>query len=600
MGKVWKELTQVKKLISLVLALCLLATTLVMPALAAGFTAGAYTAAGNGVGGDVIVEVVFDADKIVSVTVIAHSETPGLSDPAIANVPAAIVAQQSLAVDTVSGATITSQAILDAVADCVKQAGGDPAALTAAPATEEVVKEAKEMTADVVVVGAGMAGMTAALAAQEQGAKVILIDKMAVTGGTTNLAGGILVCVDSELFEDDQMPADNMDSLLAYWDTHMAYSGVESGYPDRDRLVDVLSNTGKTVDWLVANGIEFSGEPYAASATYPMALANGGGAGLIKMLEKCVTSRGVELITECKATKLVTDNGAVVGVIAETKDAVITFKADSVVLCTGGISQNQELVAKYSPKLARAGLIPTSAVSHTGDGFLMALEVGAGTFDVFATPLFTTTFDPALKDATGLNIMTQLGVNANGVRFANEAAAAGWDMMDYTASDMIQDGNAPFWYVFDSSDPAVAAVLEAGAADGVVAKGNTAAELAVGMHVYANNFVKTFDAYNAAAAVGNDAEFGKPAMFLKELSVAPFYAVKVYPTTFGSSGGVTTTADGRVTTQDGTVIAGLYAAGEMSNRYFYNENYILAASLGLYSTMGRRAGTAAAQDALLK
>lgn len=590
-----------KKLISLVLSLCLLATMLVVPAMAETFTAGTYTATVKGNNGDLTVEVVLEADKIVSVTVVSHVETAGLADPALTNIPAAIVEQQSLAVDTVSGATVTSNAILAAVADCVTQAGGDPAALTAVAATEEVAKAETEMTADVVVVGAGMAGLTAALAAKEAGADVILIDKMAAIGGTTNLAGGILVCIDSELFEDDQMPVDNMESILAYWDAHMAQSGVDSGYPDKERLTDVLADTGKTVDWLVANGIEFDGAPYAASSTYPMALANGGGAGLIKMLEAVTTAKGVNLITECKATKLVTDEtGAVVGVVAETADSVITFKADSVVMCTGGISQNQELVAKYSPKLTRAGLIPTSAVSHTGEGFLMALEVGAGTFDVFATPLFTTTFDPALKDATGLTLYAQLGVNANGVRFGNEAASAGWDVMDYTPSDMIQDGNAPFWYVYDSSDAAIAAVLEAGAADGVVAKGNTAAELALGMHVYTGNFVKAFDAYNAAAAAGEDAEFGKPAMFLKALETAPFYAVKVYPTTFGSAGGVTTTAEGRVTTQNGDVIPGLYAAGEMSNRYFYNENYILAASLGLYSTMGRRAGEAAAQDALAK
>ncbi len=590
-----------KKLISLVLTLCLLATVLVVPAMAAGFTAGTYTASAKGMNGDVTVEVVFEADKIVFVAVTAHNETPSLSDPAVANVPAAIVEQQSLAVDTVAGATITSNAILAAVTECVKLAGGDPAALTGVAATEEVVKEAKEMTADVVVVGAGMAGMAAALAANEQGAKVILIDKMAVTGGTTNLAGGILVCIDSELFEPVQMPADSMEAITAYWKLHMAQSGVESGYPDWDRLEGVLADTGKTVDWFVSNGIEFGATPFPMSATYPMALANGGGAGLIKMLEACVVSKGVELITECKATELVTDEtGAVVGVIAETKDAVITFKADSVVMCTGGISQNEELVEKYSPKLTRAGLIPTSAVSHTGEGFLMALEVGAGTFDTFATPLYTTTFDPALKDAANLTILAQLGVNANGDRFANEAAGAGWDTMDYTPSNMIQDGNAPFWYVYDSSDPAIAAVLEAGVADGVVAKGNTAAELALGMHVYTKNFVNAFETYNAAAEAGVDAEFGKDAAFLKALNVAPFYAVKVYPTTFGSAGGVTTTAEGRVTTQDGTVIPGLYAAGEMSNRYFYNENYILAASLGLYSTMGRRAGEAAAQDALAK
>jgi len=590
-----------KKLVSVLLTLCLLSTMLVIPAMAAGFTAGTYTAAAKGMNGDVTVEVVFEADMIVSVVVTSHSETPGLSDPAIANVPAAIVEQQSLAVDTVAGATVTSKAILAAVEECVKLAGGDPAALTGVAAAEEAAKEAKEMTADVVVVGAGMAGMSAALAAKEAGADVILIDKMAVTGGTTNLAGGILVCIDSELFEPVQMEADSMEAITAYWELHMAQSGVESGYPDWDRLTDVLADTGKTVDWFVANGIEFGETPFPMSSTYPMALANGGGSGLIKMLENCVVSKGVQLITECKATELVTDEtGAVVGVIAETKDAVITFKADSVVMCTGGISQNEELVEKYSPKLTRAGLIPTSAVSHTGEGFLMALEVGAGTFDVFATPLYTTTFDPALKDATGLSILGQLGVNANGDRFANEAAGVGWDTMDYTPSDMIQDGNAPFWYVYDSSDPAIAAVLEAGVADGVVAKGNTAAELALGMHVYTKNFVNAFETYNAAAEAGVDAEFGKDAAFLKALNVAPFYAVKVYPTTFGSAGGVTTTEDGRVTTQDGTVIPGLYAAGEMSNRYFYNENYILAASLGLYSTMGRRAGDAAAQDALAK
>lgn len=590
-----------KKLVSLVLSVCLLATMLAVPAMAATFTAGTYTATAKGNNGDVTVEVTFEADKIASVMVIAHSETAGLSDPAISGVPAAIVEKQSLAVDTVSGATVTSKAILAAVEDCVKQAGGDPAALTGAADTADVAKEEKEMTADVVVVGAGMAGMTAALAAQESGAKVILIDKMAAVGGTTNLAGGLLVCVDSTLFDDDAMAADSMESVMAFWDTHMAQSGVDSGYPDKERLADVLSDTGSTVDWLVANGIEFADAPYVGSPSYPVAAANGGGAGLITMLEKCVVSKGVELITECKATELVTDeSGAVVGVVAETSDAVITFKADSVVLCTGGISQNEELVAKYSPKLARAGLVPTSAVSHTGDGFLMALEVGAGTFDVFSTPLCSTVVDPALEGGSALMIYAQLGVNANGVRFANEAAATGWDVLDYTASDMIQDGNAPFWYVFDSSDEAAAAILEAGVAAGVVAKGETAAELALNMHVYTNTFVSTFEKYNAAAAAGVDEEYGKNAMFLKELNAAPYYAVKVYPTTFGSAGGVTTTADGRVTTQDGTVISGLYAAGEMSNRYFYNENYILAASLGLYSTMGRRAGAAAAQDALAK
>ena len=120
------------------------------------------------------------------------------------------------------------------------------------------------------------------------------------------------------------------------------------------------------------------------------------------------------------------------------------------------------------------------------------------------------------------------------------------------------------------------------------------------MHVYTANLKASCEAYAAAVAAGEDTQFSKPAAFLAPIEKAPFYAVKFYPTTFGSAGGVTTTEDGRVTRQDGTVIPGLYAAGEMSNRYFYNENYILAASLGLYSTMGRRAGAAAPQDAAQK
>ena len=585
-----------KKLVSLMLAVMMLAT-LFVPAMADASANGA--GAGKNGEGSIEVAVTFaDDGAIKAVEVAKNGDDAGISDPAVNTLPGKIVEANSIAVDTVAGATLTSNGILAAVEAAIAAAGFDPANYKAAPEAKEADKAAETQDVEVLVVGAGIAGYAAAVAAREAGAQVTLIDKMPLVGGTTNLAGGILVCIGSELFKDNRLESDSLEAVLAYWKAHMAVSGVDSGYPDWDRLERVLADTGKTVDWLVSNNIEFGAEPYAGSATYPMALANGGGAGLIQMLAKQADSMGITLITECKATALITDDaGAVVGVKAETADKEITFNAKSVVLATGGISQNEELVAKYSPKLHRAGLVPTSAVSHTGDGFLMALAVGAGTFDVFATPLFGTTFDPALADSTGLTIYAQLGVNANGLRFGNEAASAGWDVMDYTASDMIQDANAPFWYIYDSTDEAIAATLEAGAAQGVVAKGETLEELAREMHVYTAVLKGTYDSYQAAVQAGVDNEFNKPAAFLKDLSKAPFYAVKVYPTTFGSAGGVTTTEDGRVTRQDGTVIPGLYAAGEMSNRYFYNENYILAASLALYSTMGRRAGTAAAADA---
>lgn len=589
-----------KKVLCWLLSVCLMATMIVMPA----FADETFTGAGAGKNGEGSIEVAVtlnDAGEITAVEVTKNGDDAGISDPAVEQLPAAIAAASSLAVDAVSGATLTSSGILAAVEAALVSAGKDPAdykQVTEAAAVEKT--EVTEST-DVLVMGAGIAGLTAALSAKENGANVVIIDKMAAPGGTTNFAGGILVCVDSELFAQNRLESDNMESVMAYWHGKMDASGVESGYPDWERLEATVADTGSTVDWLVDNGIEFDATPYAASSSYPMALANGGGAGLIQMLVKTCEEKGIELRLNTKGTSLVTDEtGAVIGAVAETEDSIITFNAKSVILATGGISQNEELVAKYSPKLHRAGLIPTSAVSHTGDGFLMALEAGAGTFDVFATPLFGTMVDPALSaltDTSALAIYAQLGVNANGDRFGNEAASAGWDTMDLTASDMIQDGNAPFWYVFDSSNEAAVAALEAGVPSGIVAKGDTVEELALNMHVYTQNFTAAYEQYAAAVAAGKDDAFGKDAAFLAPIEKAPFYAVKVYPTTFGSAGGVTTTDQGRVTRQDGTVIPGLYAAGEMSNRYFYNENYILAASLGMYSTMGRRAGAAAAADA---
>ncbi|MBQ8093580.1 MAG: FAD-dependent oxidoreductase [Clostridia bacterium] len=587
-----------KKILSIVLSVCIL-IVLASTAFAAD---GVFTGEGRGHGETPIkVEVTVEGGAITAVKIVEHAETAGIGDPALERIPEAIVSAQSLAVDTIASATESSNGILAAVEAACEAAGLDVAALSSKTEGEAPVEKAHtEQSTDVLVIGGGISGFAAALSAKENGADVLIIDKSAAVGGTTNLAGGILVSVNSELFKDNRLESDSLESVLNYWHERQAESGVDSGYPDWTRLEGILADTGKTVDWLVANDIRFDAAPYAASTAYPMALADGAGAGLIQMMLASAEAKGITVLTETKATELITDaEGSVVGAKAETADAEITFNAKAVILCTGGISHNEELVEKYSPKLHRAGLIPTSAASHTGDGFLMALEVGAGTFDVFATPLFGTMVDPklgALTDTSAISILSQLGVNANGNRFANEAAAAGWDVYDRTASDMIQDGNAPFWYIFDASDEAAVAQLEAGVADGIVAKGETVAELALNMHVYTANLEKAFEAYNAAAAAGEDAEFGKPAMFLKAIEKAPFYAVKVYPTTFGSAGGVTTTEDGRVTRQDGTVIPGLYAAGEMSNRYFYNENYILAASLGLYSTMGRRAGAAAAAD----
>lgn len=578
-----------KKILTLALAACML--------LGAAASAETYTASAKGLNGDVTVSVSVEDGAVTTIDVTESAETAGLGDVAMEKIIEKIIAGQTLAVDSIAGATFSSKAVLTAVEACLVQAGLDVDAMKTAAETAEIEKTAETKDTDVLVVGGGISGLAAAMTAADAGAKVILIDKMPAVGGTTAISGGFLISLGSELYKTDAYEHDNLADFKVYWQERMAYSGAESGYPDWDRLESVLADTGKTVDYLAENGITWGEHVFTGFGPYPVASNTARGAGLIAQMLSAAEAKGVTVMTECKAESLIVNGGKVVGAMAQTADKVITFNAKSTVLCTGGISRNEELVAQYSPKVAAAGTVPTSAVSNTGDGFLLALEAGAGTFDTFATAICATTVDPALSAVTDASVLTtaaQLGINAKGERFASESPK----YTDALGSDMIQNQNAPYWYIYDATNADITAVLEAGAQAGVVAKGETIEALAAAMGVDSAALSATYAQYMDYVTAGTDEQFAKSADLLVALDQAPFYAVKFYPTTFGSVGGIMTTEEGRVQRQNGTVLEGLYAAGEMSNRYYYNENYILAASLGLYSTMGCRAGNAAAADAL--
>lgn len=581
----------------LALAMCLTACTPKSdPEETGRFKAGTYTAEAQGMNGAVKVEVVFTSDKIETVTVTDHSETAGISDPAIERIPAAITDHQSLGVDTVAGATITSKAILAAVEDCATQAGADIEALKQPVAGNDEAKTEEARTADMVIVGSGISGLAAAISAAESGVeKVVVLEKMATTGGTTAIAGGYLICVESQLYKDSDFD-DSLDTFLKYWDERMSYSGQTSGYPDMDRAKAVFAQTGASVDWLVSHGVSFGEAPFTFFGPYPAAAHPNGGRGLVDDMVAAAQKLGVEIITECTAKELTTDSaGAVTGLVAETADKVITYTAPAVVLATGGSSGSEEITAKYSPKVTKAGTISTAAAGCVGDGLLMAQAVGADTFDNFFTSIWATAVDPAFSAAApdaALTTDAQLGVNAKGERFASESAK----YVDSLGSDMIQDGNAPFWYIYDSANADTAAALELGVTAGAVVKADTVEDLAAGMKVDAAALKATYDHYMEQVKAGADADYGKAAENLVALETAPFYAVKFYPTTFGSQGGVLTDTDGRVLNTSGSPIAGLYATGADSNRYYYNENYVLAASLGIYATTGRATGSAVAAD----
>lgn len=575
-----------KKILSLILCLALLLPSSF--SLAAGYTAGAYTATVPARNGDLTVEVTFDESTIVSVAVTAHQETAGIADPAIQLIPERIVAGQTLAVDSVAGATITADAIVAAVTECVAQAGGDAEALKTASSAEAAAVENRET--QVLVVGAGIAGLMAAHTAADAGAEVILIDKMPITGGTTRISGGYIISTGSDFTAEGAI--NTTEDMLVYWKS-IADQCRDTGYPDYDRVASIFNGNNENIHYLKEIGVPLGDQAFAGA--YALMHSEGNGVGFVDAMEKSAREKGIEIILECEATSLITEGDAVVGAVVNMNGQPFEIRAKSVVLATGGYSQNPELVARFAPELL--GTIPTASVSNTGDGILMAEAVGADVFENgwFSICPMQTAMDYYLQGGAALTTNNQLGVNIKGERYAAEMDMAYSYELTYKT---ILDGVDPHFFLYDSANADLIPVLEAGLASGEVVKADTIEELAEQAGIDAAALKSTFDSYNAMCEASEDTQFGKPAANLVKLAQAPYYAVKFYPASWGSMGGVKTDLEtAAVLREDGTAIAGLYAAGEMSNRDFYNEVYYGAASLTVYSNMGRRAGIAAAEYA---
>ena len=385
------------------------------------YTPGTYTGTAAGKNGDVKVEVTFSANAIDSVKVVEHSETAGISDGAIENIPTAIVENQSLAVDTVSGATITSDAILKAVADAVAQAGGDVEALknAAAPAGE---KEAKELSADVIVVGGGGAGMAAATRLAQLGKSVILVEKSGFLGGAISVSGGNQVVMGSQLQIDNGVADDSVESMVADFEANGANKN------NKEILTLFAENVGATTDWLVAScGITFEeGLHQLGEYSHNRELAyTGGGAGFAEAMRKAVEEAGVQVLLNTKAESLIADNGTVTGVKAASSDADYTLTAGDVVLATGGYGANKDMLTDEMKSALYYG-----PASSTGEGIQMAQAVGAQTANMEYGKRYPNGIEVSegmAKSTIAGNIvgwtMSAILVNKDGNRVVNEKAS---------------------------------------------------------------------------------------------------------------------------------------------------------------------------------
>ena len=617
-----------KRLLAMLIALTL--AVFGFGALAEGAADGAYTAAGEGKDGPVVVETTFEGGRIVSVVVTEQNETPEIAALPLEQIPAAIVEANAYDVDSVTGATVTSDAIKVAVADAIRQAGGNLSDYEKGEA-EQAEAQVVSMEADVVVVGAGAAGVTAALAAQQNGAKTVLLEKAASVGGVSIIAGGPMG-IDSK----DQQEA-GVAGTFTIQDVWRAWMDYNCWLCDGTLFYNLFENSGDTVDWLEENGMEFNfmGNEQAAHAdgfpTYHIYADQENKYGYYQTLVERFTEAGGELYLQTAGYELQAENDAITGIKARRADGtVLDIACKAVCLCTGGFAANEEAVTNE----VGFHLEEFSTGTQTGDGAAMSQAIGAGKGKTIQQLHGITSFSGIRtgsgedKIAMAMYIPNCIWVSVRGSRFCPEdlnydtalASNSTFAQGEYfyavisreMAENLEKEGASfygidttvnyeptiPLFTLDNSAWTGFIDALEDGCEKGIVFKGDTAEQLAESMGIDAENLKATIAQYNADCEAGQDRILGKDARYLTSLGEGGYYAVKARPMSLGAIGGVLVNSNLQVIKQDGTVIKGLYAAGA-DVAEFYNNSYPLieGVTLGAAFNGGRMIGTASAEYA---
>lgn len=572
---------------SLAMLMTLLFVLLGTTAWAQSYTAGVYTAQANGNNGPVTVEVEVSDAEILSVKVTEHAETAGLSDTPIERIPAKIVEGQTLAVDTVSGATNTSNAILKAAEDALAQAGADIEALKAVQEKDETAGETAERHVQALVIGAGGSGLAAAITLQEQGIETLVVDKMANAGGATALTGALINGGCSK----QQAERGVTDDVQTMFMDAMVYGSFQN---DARMTWLMVNNTGDSVDWLHDTvGVEFEEainhfpEHTNDRAFYPKGKLPG---YLTGTMEQHYLSNGGELLLETRAQHLLTEDGRVIGASCSTADGTLNIYADVTLLATGGYGASVAL-----RPADQMGTLFYGASSSTGDGIIMAEEVGAMTHYMqylksypqgIEKPLDGgnitadgTTFrsnayiSPLASQAVTLNDGA-IYVNVEGERCMNEnmdfvsikkVTQKQTDMTVYLVMD--QKGYDNWMGMMEVSagltPEIVAPWLDADDGKPVFRKGATVEEAAAKAGIDAEKLSATVAHFNEMVASGKDDDFGRAEMSVGLDSDGPIYIVEQRLRMATSLGGLKTSTSFEVYDENEQAIDGLYACGEV-------------------------------------
>lgn len=582
--------------VAMLLSVCLCATAL-------AYTPGTYTASAQGNNGPVTVTVTFDENAITDVKVGQNAETVGIRETAFEQVPTAIVAHQSLGVDVAAGATNSSNAIINAVADCVAQAGGDAEALRAVEVVAEEEVVLTDCETDVLVIGAGGAGFSAAVSAAQNGAKVILVEKLAAVGGNTLRCGGAFNTYDPEGQKDIPMTAalkEAVEEVLAkentseehaelkaevqaQWDAYLA-SGSDKLFDSPewhalqtldagDYIGDVKMVRTLTADalgtlhWLTENGVVWTDEVstvVGALWNRSHQTPNVSGADIITALQANAIAQGVDLYLETKAEELIMEDGRVTGaILTNAKGEKVTVKASKgVIMATGGFSANVEMRVKYNGQWSDIGetMKTNNSEGATGDGITMGLAAGANLVGMEWIQLMP--LNPVSGGGISGYVNSSLYFNKEGERFVAED-----ERRDVLAAGALAQTDKLFYILCDAEEAALRGrteqVLGYMVSAGMMYTGNTIAELAQNCGVPAEALEATVAKFNEAVAADTKDEFGRTT-WESAIDVGPFYACSFSPCVHHTMGGLQINEKTEVLDVNGNVIPGFYAAGEVT------------------------------------
>lgn len=472
-------------------------------------------------------------------------------------------------------------------ADATTAAPTEAATEAATTAAEETsgAETAESQQADIVVIGAGGAGMTAAIQAVQDGATdVIVLEKMPITGGNTTRSTGGLNAAGTKYQEADGIE----DSVELFVEDTMK-GGKEL---NNKELVTVMAeNSAAAVDWVNEIGGDLSvvgmfggasvkriHRPSDTSAVGPM---------LVKTLNAKLAELNVPVLLETEATEIkVDENGAVCGVVAEDKDGnVMNIDCTAVILATGGFGANGVMVESYKPELKGFGT--TNHAGATGDGLVMASAVGAATVDMEQIQTHPTVHPETQTMYTeGVRGNGAILVNKEGKRFVNEL-----ETRDVVSAAILEQTDGQCYLVFDQAVRESLAAIESYIKAGIVTEAETPEELGEAIGVNGAALGETLAAYAGYQAAGKDEEFGRESMELP-LDQPKYYAALCAPAIHHTMGGVKINTNCEVMNEEGNVIPGLFAAGEVTGGV-HGANRLGGNAVTDIVVFGRIAGTAA-------